>query len=70
MASACVANVAAALFVLTKLKFWSYIDIKNYKSSTTKNTIYKSFCINGCFSIVFNFEILFSLWRENILYNP
>lgn len=39
MASACVANVAAALFVLTKLKFWSYIDIKNYKSSTTKKML-------------------------------
>lgn len=39
MASACVSNVAAALFVLTKLKFWSYIDIKNYKSNTTKKML-------------------------------
>ena len=39
MASACVANVIAALFVLTKLKFWSYIAIKNYRSSTTKKML-------------------------------
>ena len=39
MVSACVSNVVAALFVLTKLKFWSYIDMKNYKCSTTKRML-------------------------------
>lgn len=39
MASACVANIVAALFVLTKLKFWGYIDIKDYRSSVTKKML-------------------------------
>lgn len=39
MASACVANVVAALFVLTKLKFWGYIDIKDYRSNVTKKML-------------------------------
>lgn len=39
MASACVANVVAAFFVLTKLKFWSYIHVKNYKSRITRKML-------------------------------
>lgn len=39
MISACVANVVAASFVLAKLKFWSYIDIKNYKSGITRKML-------------------------------
>ena len=39
MVSACVANVTAALFVLTKLKFWHYINIKNYRNSTIKKML-------------------------------
>lgn len=39
MISACVANIAAALYVLTKLRFWSFIDIKNYKSNTIKKML-------------------------------
>lgn len=39
MASACIANTVAACFVLTKLKFWSYIDIKNYRSSIIRKML-------------------------------
>lgn len=53
MASACVANIVAALFVLTKLKFWSYIDIKNYKSSTTKKML-------ACMSQIHHLDIKIS----------
>lgn len=37
--SACGSNIMAAIFVLTKLKFWSYIDIKNYRNDITKKML-------------------------------
>lgn len=39
LVSSCVANIGAALFVLTKLKFWSYIDVKNYKNSIIRKML-------------------------------
>lgn len=39
LVSACVSNIVGALFVLTKLKCWSYIDLKNYKGSIVKKML-------------------------------
>ena len=39
MISVCVANVSTALFVLTKLKFWEYIDLKHYNKSIIKKML-------------------------------
>lgn len=39
IASSCIANFVAALYVLSKLRCWEYIDIKHYKKSVIKNML-------------------------------
>lgn len=39
MISVCVANISTALFVLTKLKFWEFIDLKHYEKNITKKML-------------------------------
>lgn len=39
IASSCIANFVAALYVLYKLRCWEYIDIKHYKKSVIKNML-------------------------------
>lgn len=39
MVSACISNMTAAIFVLSKLKCWHYIDVKNYKNSIIRKML-------------------------------
>ena len=53
--SACSANFVAAMFVLTKLKFWSYIDINNYRRDVIKKMLTYSITLvpnTICWSII------------------